>query len=170
MIRTALFDGGQPKPPLFQGSFVGHGNGFAGASCERVGRRGFCHEVQIDSIRPCRRLAARGLVGEPDVCRPEIVVRRAASQTNDENEGASSGPRSRTRRFPPADFSFAFVGRGEPLLLLLRFKAMLFGRAGKSGRPPPLEPSLEVQRDIAHNQISGFAVAPGSKVSTRAGL
>jgi len=65
---------------------------------------------------------------------------------------------------------FAFVGRGDPLMLLLPFKAMLFGRAGKSGRPPPLEPSLKVQRDIAHNQISGFAVAPGSKVSTRAGL
>jgi hypothetical protein len=62
------------------------------------------------------------------VCRPEIVVRRAAFQTSD--EGASSGPRSRTRRFTPADFSFAFDGRGERLmLLLLRFKAMLFGRA-----------------------------------------
>jgi len=35
-------------------------------------------KFRIDSIRPCRRLAARGLVGEPDVCRPEIVVRRAA--------------------------------------------------------------------------------------------
>jgi hypothetical protein len=105
------------------------------------------------------------------VCRPEIVVRRAASQTDDESEVASSGRRSRTRRFPPADFSFAFVGRGEALLvLLLRFKAMLFGRAGKSGSPALLEPSLEVQRNIAHDQISGFAVAPGSKVSTRAGL
>jgi hypothetical protein len=69
----------------------------------------------------------------------------------------------------PAGFSFAFVGRGDPLMLL-PFKAMLFGRAGKSGRPPPLEPSLKVQRDIAHNQSSGFAVAAGSKVSTRAGL
>jgi hypothetical protein len=104
------------------------------------------------------------------VCRPEIVVRRAASQTNDESEVASSGPRARPRRFSLADFSLALVGLGEPFLLLLRFKAMLFGRAGKSGRPPPLEPSLEVQRNIAHNQISGFAVAPGSKVSTRAGL
>jgi hypothetical protein len=44
--------------------------------------------------------------------------------------------------------------------MLLLFKAMLFGRAGKSGRPSPLEPSLEVHRDIAHNQSSGFAVAP----------
>jgi hypothetical protein len=43
------------------------------------------------------------------------------------------------RRLNPAGFSFAFVGRGDPLLLLL-FEAMLFGRAGKSGRPPPLEP------------------------------
>jgi hypothetical protein len=55
------------------------------------------------------------------------------------------------RRFTPAGFSFAFVGRGDPLMLLRPFKAMLFGRAGKSGRPPPLEPSLKVQRDIAHN-------------------
>jgi hypothetical protein len=35
-------------------------------------------------------------------------------------------------------FFFCFVGRGDPLMLLLPFKAMLFGRAGKSGRPPPL--------------------------------
>jgi hypothetical protein len=67
-------------------------------------------------------------------------------------------------------FSFAFVGRGDSLILLLPFKAVLFGRAGKSGRPPLLEPSLKVQRDIAHNQSSGFAVAPRSKASTRAGL
>jgi hypothetical protein len=70
----------------------------------------------------------------------------------------------------PAGSSFAFVGRGDPLLLLLLFKAMLFGRAGKSGRPPPLKPSLKVHRDIVHNQSSGFAIAPrGSKASTRAG-
>jgi hypothetical protein len=55
-------------------------------------------------------------------------------------------------------------------MLLLRFKATLFGRAGKSGRPPSLEPSLKVQRDIAHNQSSGFAIAPRVKGSTRAGL
>jgi hypothetical protein len=29
-------------------------------------------------------------------------------------------------------------------MLVLLFKAMLFGRAGKSGRPPPLERSLKV--------------------------
>jgi hypothetical protein len=46
------------------------------------------------------------------------------------------------------------------LALLLLFKAMHFGRAGKSGRPPPLEPSLKVHWDIVHNQSSGFAVAP----------
>ena len=48
-------------------------------------------------------------------------------------------------------------------MLLLLFKAMLFGRAGKSGRPAPLEPSLKVHRNIAHNQSSGFAVAPRVK-------
>jgi hypothetical protein len=53
---------------------------------------------------------------------------------------------------------FAFVGCGDPLMPLLPFKAVLIGRAGKSGRPPLLEPSLKVQRDIAHNQSSGFAV------------
>jgi hypothetical protein len=61
-----------------------------------------------------------------------------------------------------APASFPFLGRGDPLLLLL-FKAMLFGGAGKSGRPPSLEPSLKVQRDIVHNQSSGFAVAPRVK-------
>ena len=45
-----------------------------------AGRRVFCHEVRINSIRPNRGLVARGLVGEPGVCRPEIVVRRATSQ------------------------------------------------------------------------------------------
>jgi hypothetical protein len=58
--------------------------------------------------------------------------------------------RSQARRFNPAGFSFGFGGRGDPLMLLLPFKAMLFARARKSGRPPPLEPSLKVQRDIAH--------------------
>jgi hypothetical protein len=53
----------------------------------------------------------------------------------------------------------AFVGRGSPLLLLL-FKAMLFGRAGKSGRPAPLEPSLKVYRDIAHTKTPGLLSAP----------
>ena len=57
-----------------------------------------------------------------------------------------------------APAGFAFLGRADPLLLL-RFKATLFGGTGKSGRPPPLEPSLKVQRDIVHNQSSGFAVA-----------
>jgi hypothetical protein len=58
--------------------------------------------------------------------------------------GARAQVRAREpRRFAPAGFSFAFVGRGDPLMML-PFKAMLFGRAGKSGRPPPLEPSLKV--------------------------
>src|ERR1700689_626485 len=65
---------------------------------------------------------------------------------------------------------FAFLGRGDVSMMLLRFKATLFGGAGKSGRPPPLEPSLKVQRDIAHNQSSGFAIAPRSRASPRAGL
>jgi hypothetical protein len=38
---------------------------------------GFCHEVRIDSIRPCRW--ASGLVG-PGVYRPDNVARRAASK------------------------------------------------------------------------------------------
>jgi hypothetical protein len=71
---------------------------------------------------------------------------------------------------PTGGFLFALVGRGDPLLLLLLFNAMLFGRAGKSGRPPPLEPPLKVHRDIAHNQSSGFAVAPRVIATTRAGL
>jgi hypothetical protein len=89
--------------------------------------------------------------------------------------GVNEGRGLRVRAREPAGstlagFSFAFVGRGDPLMLLLPFKAMFFGRTGKSGRPPPFEPSLKVQGDIAHNQSSGFAVAPGSNASTRAGL
>jgi hypothetical protein len=48
--------------------------------------------------------------------------------------------------------------------MLLPFKAMLLlERAGgrKSGGPPLLAPSFKVQRNTAHNQSSGFAVAPG---------
>jgi hypothetical protein len=67
-------------------------------------------------------------------------------------------------------FSFAFVGRGDPLPLLLLFKAMLFSRAGKSGRPPPLEPSLKVHRDIAHNQSSGLLSPPGQGLNARGPL
>jgi hypothetical protein len=62
----------------------------------------------------------------------------------------------------PAGFSFAFAGRGELLMLLLPFKAMLpLGHARKSGGPPLLEPSFKVQRENAHNQSSGFTAAPG---------
>jgi hypothetical protein len=56
-------------------------------------------------------------------------------------------------------FPFAVVGRGE-LLLLLPFKAMLLSKSARgreSGSPPPLAPSFDVQRDIAHN-----SKAPGS--------
>jgi len=56
-------------------------------------------------------------------------------------------------------------------MLLLPFKAMLpLGHARKSGGPPLFEPSFKVQRENAHNQSSGFAVAPGSKALTRAVL
>jgi|SRR6266478_1455391 len=55
---------------------------------------------------------------------------------------------------------FAFAGRGK--LLTLPF-AMLSERARKSRGPPLLAPSFKVQRNTAHNQSSGFAVAPGLK-------
>jgi hypothetical protein len=86
---------------------------------------------------------------------------------------ANDWTRAQVRAREPAGSTragFAFVGCGDPLMPLLPFKAVLFGRARKSGRPPLLEPSRKVQRDIAHNQSSGFAVAPGSKAQTRAGL
>ena len=73
--------------------------------------------------------------------------------------------RRQARRLNNAGFAFAVVGRGE-LLMLLLFKAMpLLERAGgrKSGGPPLLAPSFKVQRDTAHNQSSGFAVAPRVK-------
>jgi hypothetical protein len=52
-------------------------------------------------------------------------------------------------------FSLAVVRRGELLMLLLPFKAMLLlerARGRKSGGPPLLAPSFKVQRDNAHNQ------------------
>jgi hypothetical protein len=45
---------------------------------EPRGWRVFCHEVRIDSLRPCRRLAARGLVGDA----PECVVFRDLETKN----------------------------------------------------------------------------------------
>ena len=50
--------------------------------------------------------------------------------------------------------------------MLLLFKAMLFlerARGRKAGGPPLLAPSLKVQRNTAHIQNSGFAVAPQVK-------
>jgi hypothetical protein len=52
-------------------------------------------------------------------------------------------------------FSFAIVGRGELLmLLLLPFKAMQLlerARGRKSSGPPPFAPSLNVHGDDTHN-------------------
>ena len=84
----------------------------------------------------------------------------------------SAGDRRQARRLNATGFAFAVVGRGE-LLMLLLFKAMLLlERAGgrKAGGPPLLAPSFKVQRNTAHNQSSGFAVAPRSKALTRAAL
>ena len=68
----------------------------------------------------------------------------------------------RSRSALPAGFSFAFAGRGELLMRLLPFKAMLpLGHARKSGGPPLFEPSFKVQGENAHNQSSGFRAAPG---------
>jgi hypothetical protein len=57
-------------------------------------------------------------------------------------------------------FSFAVIGRGELLMMLLPFKAMLLSeraRSRKSGSPPPFAPFLKVQGDDTHNN-SGFSV------------
>jgi hypothetical protein len=56
--------------------------------------------------------------------------------------------------------------------MLLPFKAMLLlerARGRKSGGPPLLAPSFKVQRNTAHNQSSGFAVAPGLKAHNARG-
>ncbi len=93
-------------------------------------------------------------------------------------ERGASVPRPRSRCRPQArrlnavGFSFAVVGRGELSMLLLPFKAMLLlerARGRKSGGPPMLAPSFKVQRDNAHNQSSGFAVAPGLKAHNARG-
>jgi hypothetical protein len=74
--------------------------------------------------------------------------------------------RPQARRLNAAGFSFAVVGRGQLLMLLLPFKAMLLSeraRGRKSGSPPLFAPFFKVQRNTAHNQSSGFAVAPRVK-------
>ena len=76
--------------------------------------------------------------------------------------------RLQARRLNPAGFSFAFAGRGELLTLLLPFKVMPLGRARKSGRPPPFEPSFKVQRDIAHNQKLRVSRSPPGQTPQRA--
>ena len=51
-------------------------------------------------------------------------------------------------------------------MLQLPFKAMLLSEragGGKSGSPPLFAPSFKVQGNTAHNQSSGFAVAPRVK-------
>jgi hypothetical protein len=73
--------------------------------------------------------------------------------------------RRQARRLNATGFAFAVVGRGE-LLMLLLFKAMLLlerARGRKAGGPPLLTPFFKVQGNTAHNQSSGFAVAPRVK-------
>jgi hypothetical protein len=53
-------------------------------------------------------------------------------------------------------FSFAFVGRGDPLILLLAFKAVLFGRAGNLAA----HRRSNLLSDFAHNRNSGFSITP----------
>ena len=94
---------------------------------------------------------------------PRLRARRLTSAGKD---------RRQARRLNATGFAFAVVGRGE-LLMLLLFKAMLLlegARGRKAGGPPLLAPSFKVQRNTAHNQSSGFAVAPRVKVLTRAVL
>jgi hypothetical protein len=75
------------------------------------------------------------------------------------------------RRLNATGFAFAVVGRSELLMLLLFKAALLLERAGgrKAGGRPLLAPSFKVQRNTAHNQSSGFTVAPGSKASNARG-
>ena len=67
--------------------------------------------------------------------------------------------RPRTHRPNLAGFSLLFAGGG--LLLLPRRIAMLLGNSRKSRGPPLFALSFKVQRDNAHDQRSGFVVAPG---------
>jgi hypothetical protein len=53
------------------------------------------------------------------------------------------------------DFSFALARRDRLLILPVRLMLLARGqriRSQKSGGPPPFEPSLKVEGDIAHNQ------------------
>ena len=113
--------------------------------------------------------------GGPPACWGPHSISDCQNSSLAELSDCSMGPRLRARRLTSAGkdrrqarilsatgFAFAVVGLGE-LLMLLLFKAMLLleracGR--KAGGPPLLAPSFKVQRNTAHNQSSGFAVAP----------
>jgi hypothetical protein len=124
----------------------------------RASQRRVCLSIQAATMPMADQQAIGALVRDLSQGRDQRSA--GGDGSNTATRGAGSGPRPRCRR--PAGFPFAFLGRrDEPLMLF--FKAMLFGWTGKSGRPPPLEPSLKVQRNIAHDQSSGFAVAPGVK-------
>jgi hypothetical protein len=90
-------------------------------------------------------------------------------------EGAgASVPRSRrrcrpqARRLNPAVFSFGFGGLGKLLLLRLALGRRWRSRPDKSGGPPLFEPSLKVQRNVAHNPPADSRSCPGATASTRA--
>ena len=109
--------------------------------------------------------------GSPPACCGPHSISNCQNSSLAELSDCSMGPRLRARRLTSAGkdrrqarrlnatgFAFAVVGRGE-LLMLLLFKAMLLlERAGgrKAGGPPLLAPSFKVQRDNAHNKISGL--------------
>jgi hypothetical protein len=104
----------------------------------------FCHEVRIDSIRPCRgRLQARGLVGEPDVSRPEIVARRAASQSE---EGSLSLAR-------PKLFRCRTPQETESMATPIDCRSRQFAGGPKCTRP-------RARLALSHPQATGSAQLP----------
>jgi hypothetical protein len=88
---------------------------------------------------------------------------------------AGSGPRSQARRFYRRGDSFALVGPDDqpafPLRpMVSRCDRFRFLRPGKLSGPPPFTPSLNVQRDDAHNN-SGFGdLTPSACQSRGSGL
>jgi hypothetical protein len=81
--------------------------------------------------------------------------------------------RRQARRLNATGFAFAVVGRSE-LLMLLLFKAMLLlerARGRKSGGPPLLAPSFNVQRNTAHKpKLRVRCRPPGQGLNARGPL
>jgi hypothetical protein len=149
-----------------------------------VGWRVFCHEVHIDSIRPRRRLAAGGLVGEPDACRPEMSCvgplptmrgesadRKAqgiARAIKPEQHKAANGHREETVR--SGFFAHGTAPFASPLKQTAKFTRETRRNLGRRHCVWPRRLSRIVQGLVVAGDLRGRFLAPMSGPAPSAGF